>query len=182
MKYQKQGLGPLGLQFFGWAQLQNRDRIRIGEVQSALGLSKKQERELLSRLCRNGFIARLQRGTYLVPTKIPPGGKWMPSEYVLISELMDVLGAKYFISGPAAFQYYGLTTQIPQVICVYNDKISSYRKVGNLNVQLILVPPNRMGGWTTINLPNGKSVQIATLARTILDAIYDWPRFNTLPQ
>ncbi len=163
-------------------QLKSKNRVQTGDLQSSLGLSPKQERELLSRLSRKGLIVRVKRGIYLVPTKVPPGGKWMPNEYILIAELMKTLKAKYLVSGPAAFQYYGLTSQIPNVISVYNNKISGIKNLGNMKVQLIRVTPKRLGDWTTLKLPNRKSVRISTLARTILDALYDWSRFNTIPR
>ena len=182
MKKQKRGLGPLESQFFAFVQMKEVSRINIGDLRKALGLSAKQERELLSRLSRAGLIVRLKKGVYLVPKKIPPGGKWRPNEFTLVNELMEEEKARYFISGPAAFYYYGLQTQIPNIITVYNDKISGRRTIAGQEVEFIKTKADRIGGWKEIKLADDKTAKIASLPRSIADAIYDWKRFDSLPE
>lgn len=182
MKKRSSKLGHLGEQFFALMQMKHQEQVRLGELQQALNITPKQEKELLSRLARAGYILRLLRGVYLVPAKLPPGGRWMPDEYTIVFELMKLLGARYQISGPLAFQRYGLSEQIPNVITIYNDKKSGLQKIGSLTIQLVKVSPERVGGTETIALSDGKQVYIANLARTLVDAVYDWSRFNTLPK
>ena len=181
MKHKKSTLGELGEKFFSAVQLKNKELVHLGEIRSILHITVKQEKELLSRLSRNGYIVRLQRGTYLVPLKLPPGGRWMPNEYTIIYELMKLLKADYQICGPLAFQRFRLSTQIPNVIAVYNTKKSGLTHVGNATFQLIKMSVDRIGAREIIKLADEKEVYISNLARTIVDAIYDYSRFNTLP-
>ncbi|MFI4938432.1 MAG: DUF6088 family protein [Candidatus Berkiellales bacterium] len=181
MKRKKTTLGDLGEKFFSWIQLKNRELVRLGELQTILRISNKQEKELLSRLSRKGYIIRLQRGTYLVPQKLPPGGHWAPNEYTMIYELMKLLNADYQICGPLAFQKFGFNTQIPNIIAVYNTKKSGLTKIGKMTFQLIKISPTRIGSREKIKLASGKIVYVSNLERTIMDAIYDYSRFNTLP-
>ena len=55
-----------------YAQLTQREVIQPGDLCGPLGLTPKQERELLSRLARKGLLVRLKRGAYLVPMRMPP--------------------------------------------------------------------------------------------------------------
>ncbi len=181
MKHKKSTLGELGEKFFSWVQLKNRELVYLDDVRSILRITDKQEKELLSRLSRKGYIVRLQRGTYLVPQKLPPGGRWTPNEYTIVYELMKLLKADYQICGALAFQKYGLSTQVPNVITVYNTKKSGLCHVGKTTLRLIKVSAARIGAKQTIKLADGKEVYISSLARTIMDAIYDYSRFNTLP-
>lgn len=182
MKQERPGLGRLGTRFFELVQMREQEVVSIGDLQAALEISARQEKKLLSHLSQQGVIVRLQKGVYLVPRTLPPGGMWSPSEYTLVAEYMTAIGARYQICGPAAFNYHGLSEQIPNRITVYNDKVSGLRKVGPLELQLVKVPIKRIGGWTTIQAAQSKQARIATLSRAIMDAVYDWSRFNSLPQ
>lgn len=115
-----------------------------------------------------------------MPQKLPPGGKWTPSEYVLLACLMEEMNARYQLTGPSAFNFYGLDQQVPNEIAVYNDKISGIRRIGGLKLILIKVNRKRLG--QTQSLPNQSEVRIGTIERVLVDAIYDWSRFGTIPR
>jgi predicted transcriptional regulator of viral defense system len=175
-------LGPLETQLFTLTQLRGLEQVRTGDLVAPLGITPKQERELLSRMARAGIIVRLKRGVYLLPQKLPPGGKWTPSEYILIARFMEEIKAKYQLTGLAAFNFYGLNQQVPNEISVYNDKVSGKRKLGPLTLNLIRVSKRRLGGTRTLSVPGGSQVKVGTLERILVDAIYDWSRFGTLPE
>jgi predicted transcriptional regulator of viral defense system len=175
-------IGSQGQRLLGWAQLKNRTAVAAGEVARALALTPSQERKLLSRLARQGLLTRVKRGQYILPAKLPPGERWNPGEYVLLAGLMQSLGAKYQVGGPNAFQAYGLDTQVPNLIYVYNDRLSGRRSVGGLPFVFIKVASRRLGGAVIQQLPDGGTFWRAGLPRTLMDAVYDWPRFNTLPR
>lgn len=181
MKTKTPILGALEVNFFSLMQLKHKTLVQLGECQPLLGITAKQEKSLLSRLSKKGYIVRLTRGYYLVPEKLPPGGRWQPDEYTIIHELMKILNAQYQICGPAAFNFYGLSEQIPNIIAIYNTKRSGTKIIGNLRFQFIKVPPSRIGSHNVIELPDGKNVVMSSLARTLMDAVYEWSRFNTIP-
>ncbi len=182
MKSAQTSLGPLGSKFFALMQMKNQKIVRLGELQKPLGLSDIQERKLLQRLADNGYLLRLQRGIYLVPPTIPAGGYWRPNEYYIIDKFMQIHKAKYYISGMAAFNYHNLTEQIANQYTVYNDKISGIKKFGTLAVQFIKISENRITGFIEISLANDEKAYIASLARTILDTINDWKRYQKITE
>jgi predicted transcriptional regulator of viral defense system len=140
------------------------------------------ERKLLSKLSKKGLIVRLRRGLYLVPDRIPPGGKWNPTEYMINAYVMKDLKATYQICGPTAFNFYSLEDQIPNAIYLYNDKISGKRIIGGRVFIYIKTKKSRLGAIKTFKTPDGITVKMSSLARTLMDAVYDWSRFNTLPR
>jgi len=75
IKQAKTELGTLEMRFLAYVQMRKMDVVRTGDIAKALNLSSKQERELLSRLSRSGMIIRLKRGAYLVPPRLPAGGR-----------------------------------------------------------------------------------------------------------
>ncbi|MFO7907006.1 MAG: type IV toxin-antitoxin system AbiEi family antitoxin domain-containing protein [Pirellulaceae bacterium] len=106
-------LGNLETQLLAYVQMRGRQVLRSDEVAEALGISAAQTREVLSRLARRRLIARVRRGLYLLPDRIPPGGRWSPGEYLALATLMEDRDAQYQICGPAAFHRYGWDEQIP---------------------------------------------------------------------
>ena len=175
-------LGKFKMQFLAWIQLEKKTQVATGEAAEAFGLTVTQERKLLSRMSQQGLIVRLRRGLYMVPAQVPPGGKWSPGEYKLARALMEDAGASYQIGGSIAFHQYGFDDQVPNEITVYNDKISRRTAMGGLRFTFIKVPPRRLGGSNKMKLPDGGEVIVASLPRALMDAVYDWDRYNTLPR
>ena len=81
MKQPGSELGNLSSKFFAYVQLKGKDIIRTGELASVLSISESKERSLLHRLSKSGWIVRLKRGVYLVPPRIPAGGKYSPGSH-----------------------------------------------------------------------------------------------------
>ena len=175
-------LGPLETQLLAYAQGRGRPTVAAGEFVGALGWSSVQERRVLSRLAGKGIIARVRPGLYLVPPRLPPGGRWSPGELLALATLMEDCGGRYQISGPNAFYRYGWTEQVPNRLYVYNDRISGDRQVGAVALTLIKVAADRLGGVEVVRAPEGVEVAYASKARALVDAVHDWSRFDTLPR
>ena len=107
MKQPGPELGELSSRFFAYVQLKQKDTVRTGELSSVLGITQSQERGLLHRLANSGWIVRLKRGVYLVPPRIPAGGKYSPGIAHILQKLMLKMNGKYQICGPTAFNFYG---------------------------------------------------------------------------
>jgi predicted transcriptional regulator of viral defense system len=101
-------LGPLETQLFAYTQMRRARVLRTGDLTGPLRISAKQERELLSRLTRAGLIAQVRRGLYLVPNRLPLGGKWSPDEILALNTLMEDQDGRYQICGPNAFKCYDI--------------------------------------------------------------------------
>lgn len=182
MKSKGPELGSLSSRFFAFVQLKKLDIVRTGEVAPILDLSASQEHDLLRRLSASGWILRLKRGVYLVPPRIPAGGKYSPGAALILQKLMEVEKGKYQICGPPAFNFYGLDDQIPNVTYLYNNRISGKRLVGNLAFQFIKVADERLGAINAVRTRENMEMIYSSKARTLMDAVYDWSRFNSLPR
>jgi predicted transcriptional regulator of viral defense system len=176
------GLTQLETRFFGYTQSRTESVIRTGELVERLGLTTPEERKLFSRLSRRNLIARVRRGLYLVPPRIPPGGSWTPSEALALNTLFDDLRGAYQISGPNAFSRYGWDDQIPNRTLVYNNRISGRRAIGAVELTLVKVTDDRLGATDVVKTPERLTLVYASKARALMDAVYDWARFETLPR
>jgi predicted transcriptional regulator of viral defense system len=182
MKPKGPQLGSLSSRFFAYIQLKKLDIVRTGEIAPILNISAPQERDLFRRLSGSGWILRIKRGVYLVPPRIPAGGKYSPGVALILQKLMEVERGKYQLCGPTAFNFYGLDDQIPNVTYLYNNRISGNRQIGSLSFQFIKVAEDRLGSINTIRTREDVVLIYPSRARTLMDAVYDWSRFNTLPR
>lgn len=175
-------LGKLEAAALAHAQMRNLRTVRSGELTATLRLSAKQERELLSRMARSGLIAKVRRGLYLFPPRLPLGGVWTPDEALAINALMSDRQARYQITGPSAFNRYGYDEQVPSRITLYNEAISGQRRIGSVALTLIKVCSDRLGDTEEVCTPDGETLIYSSRVRTLIDAVYDWSRFDSLPR
>ena len=178
----KRSLGPQETLFFSLMQLRDQRLVRTGELTSLMGITHKQEEELLQRLARGRLIARVRRGLYLIPPRLPVGGSWSPDEICALNTLIEDRGGRYQICGPNAFNRYGFDEQIPTRIYAYNDRISGDRVVGSTSFTLIKVSTARLGAVEQTLTADGMTAVYSSRPRALVDAVYDWSRFNTLPR
>ncbi len=178
----KQKLGKLEAQFFAYTQMRRLRTVRLGDLGASLDLSPDQERKLLSRLAQASMIARVQRGVYLVPERLPLGGKWSPDEILALNTLMAERKGVYQICGPNAFNRYGFDEQVPTRVYAYNNRISGQRTIGTVTLSLIKVGDERIGDNETFVTTGGSTATYSSRTRTLVDAVYDWSRFNSLPR
>ena len=178
----KRRVGPLESRALAWTQMRGVDRIRGGDLVSALRLTPTQENELLSRLARSGMIARVRRGLYLVPPRLPLGGEWTPDETLALNALVEDRQGRYQICGPSAFSRYGLDEQVPGPVYAYNNRLSGERSVGAVEIVLIKTADQRLGDTDEVRMPSGQTAVYSSRTRSLVDAVYDWSRFGTLPR
>jgi len=174
--------GQLELRFFGYTQSRNVRSIETGDLVRVLGITPIQERKLLSRLSRHGLITRVRRGLYLVPPRLPVGGKWSPGEALALTSLIKDRDGRYQICGPNAFYRYGWDDQVPNRTYAYNNCLSGERQIGPVTLTLIQVADERLGATEVITTPDGIDLVYSSRVRSLMDAVYDWSRFNTLPR
>lgn len=169
-------------QLLAYCQLRGLATVRTGDLTGPLRVTGKQERELLSRMARAGLIAKVKRGLYLVPPSLPLGGVWSPDFGLAINTLMEDRLAMYQVCGPNAFNYYGFDQQVPNRVYAYNDRLSGDTKIGALELTLIKVATNRLGSTEEVRSASDMRVVYSSRVRTLVDAVYDWSRFDSLPR
>lgn len=179
----KRTLGRLESLFLAYAQLRKLRTVRRGDLSgSILGLTPDQERKLLSRMARANLIARVRRGLYLVPPQLPLGGVWTPDPILALTTLVNDRGGRYQICGPSAFSRYGFDNQVPNRLYAYNTRISGPRRIGAVQLELIKVSDHRLGDAVTQPVGDGLVAVWSSRVRTLVDAVYDWSRFDGLPR
>jgi predicted transcriptional regulator of viral defense system len=89
---------------------------------------------------------------------------------------------RYQISGPNTFYRYAWIEQVPNRVYAYNNRISGDRQIGPVALTLIKVADDRLGGTDVVRVPEGIDVVYASRARSLVDAVYDWSRFDSLPR
>ncbi len=178
----KNRLGRLETQLLAYAQMRKLRTVRTGELRGPLRLSAAQERELFRRLARGRLIARVRPGLYLVPPRLPLGGSWSPDEAQALEGLFADRGGRYQISGPNAFNRHGFDEQMPTRVYAYNDRFSGERKIGSVELSLIKVADERLGDTEEMTTSDGVTAVYASRVRTLVDAVYDWARFGSLPR
>ncbi len=178
----KRALGNLERQLFAYTQMRNLRTLRTRDLTGPLSISGKQERELLNRLAQAGMIAQVRRGLYLVPPRLPLGAKWTPEQALALDTLVGDRQGRYQICGPNAFNRYGFDDQVPTRVYAYNDRISGERTVGAVALTLIKVAAERLGDTEQVRTAGGLTAVYSSRVRTLVDAVYDWSRFNSLPR
>ncbi len=176
--------GSIEVKFLSWVQNRNIAVVRTGDLVTALRLSTQQEARLLAQLSKKRVIAKLMRGLYLAPKTLPPGGVFTPSGYLVVDTLMKAMKAKdYQISGLTVFNSYGLDTQIPNQLDIYNDKLSGLKRIAGQNYRFIKVNASRLGFTQCFRVKEREGelvVKFSSVPRAIFDAIYDAEKFGTL--
>jgi predicted transcriptional regulator of viral defense system len=128
------------------------------------------------------MIAQVRRGLYLVPPMLPLGGVWTPDEASAVNTLMEDKKGRYQVSGPNAFYRYGFDGQVPARLYVYNNRMYGERMIGVVALTLIKVADARLGGTEEVRTSEGAVLLYAARARALMDAVYDWSRFDSLPR
>ncbi len=185
MKYNagmKTRLGQQEVQLLAYMQMRKLRTVRTGDLTGPLMLTPDQERELFRRLARGGILVRVRPGLYLAPAQLPLGGRWSPDEALALNTLIEDRQGRYQICGPNAFNRYGFDEQIPTRIYAYNNRISGDRTIGSVELTLIKVADDRLGSTETVKTAGGETAIFSSRARTLVDAVYDWSRFNSLPR
>jgi predicted transcriptional regulator of viral defense system len=175
-------LGQFETLLLAHVQMRNCRTVRTGDLTGPLRITAKQEGELLSRMARRGLIAQVRRGLYLVPPRLPLGGKWNPDEGLALNTLMEDQKGCCQICGPNAFNRYGFDEQVPARLYVYNNRLSGQRTIGTVALVLIKVADSRLGDTEEVRTPEGLAMVYSSRVRTLLDAVYDWSRFGSLPR
>lgn len=177
-----QGISEIETRVLALVQNRQIQQIRTGDLVRLLNVSAEQERKVLSGMARRGIAARVRRGLYLMPPVLPLGGRWSPGEALALTALMNDREARYQICGPNTFYRYGWDEQVPNRIYAYNNRITGDRSIGQIELTFIKVSDDRLGDTESVTTPDGNDLVYSTRIRSLVDAVYDWSRFNSLPQ
>lgn len=87
----------------------------------------------LSRLFKKGTLQKMGKGLYYKP-KITRFGTLKPNDNEVLKTLIKK-NKKGYVSGLAAFNRLGLTSQVPNLVTISGGKSSHERKIGHLTIK-----------------------------------------------
>lgn len=96
--------------------------------------------QTLSRLCRQGLIARIARGVYAKPRATRFGGRILPDANEIATAFARLRGQQLQIHGAEAVRRFGLTTQMPATTTYLTDGPDRTLHLGKLEVRLEHAP------------------------------------------
>lgn len=179
---ERRQFGSLEMKAIAYLQLRGTKTLSTGDLKDVLGIAEQTDKDLLSSLNKKGIITRLKAGYYLIPDKISPSSNAIIDGMEILVYLMKYYDAKYMISGPTAIYYYGYTTQISNRIYVYNNKIYGDRQIGGSSFVFMKTSTKRLKGAEFVVTNKGIKIPYVSKARLLVDCIYDWNRYNTVPK
>ena len=62
------------------------------------------------------------------------------------------------------------------------NRIYGEKNIGGFDFVFIKTSHDRIGSASESQTPNGEKICISAKARALLDAIYDWSRYHTIPR
>jgi hypothetical protein len=101
-------------------------------------------RQVLSRSARKGEIRKLARGLYDYPDSHPKLGVLHPGADAVARALAGRDAVRLQLTGAAAANALGLTTQVPMRVVYLTEGASREVQIGNLRVQLRKTTPRQM--------------------------------------
>ena len=141
------------------------------ELAPEVGVSRSYVRELLHHLAKSGWVVRLRRGLYAIATTVP--GVTPAHEFEVAMHLV----APAAICCWSAFQYHGLTDQVPREVFVLTTSEGHVPwarggacAVGNAAYRFVQVKPERFFGTETVWMGDAR-VNVTDLERTLLDGL-----------
>lgn len=143
-------------------------------------LSRQIVRNILSKMAKSGWLARLKRGLYAVQSPLYPDDI---HPFAIAQALVSPMGISHW----SALAHHGFTTQIPPMVQAstptkvvtpemrsgeaYRPRGTAAWKVLNIEIEYIHVKEDKFWGFTQEWVSNWHRVQITDPERTILDLI-----------
>ncbi|HYQ85869.1 MAG TPA: hypothetical protein VES59_01360 [Bacteroidota bacterium] len=142
--------------------------------------SREMVRKKLYQLEKRGWIARLERGKYLViPLEAGAERSWSEEPYLIASALVQPAAIGYW----TAIRHWNWTEQIPRIVYVQTTtrKKLTARIVFGVEYQFVTVPKAKFYGHMK-EWYKGKPVLISDKEKTLIDCADDVERAGTIEE
>ncbi len=131
--------------------------VRPEDVVFELGCRIEQAYVMLHRLVEKGWLARIRKGTYMLPPEHP---------FLVLPGLID----RYYIGYLTALNFHGLTDQVPTVIFVASPFKAKNFSIMRHSFQFVHIAERKFFGIAEHELL-GRKVMISDFEKTLLDAV-----------
>ena len=144
----------------------------VAEASLILKLTKDSTSKILARWCAQGWLARIKRGLYAkLPLEVESSDKLILEDpWILVNKLYSAS----YIGGWTAAEYWGLTEQIFNDICVFSNKYPQIKRENLTRINFIIYPVKEELQFGLQALwRHGVKVIISDPSRTIIDMLND---------
>jgi len=148
------------------AEEENRQILTVADFRQFYEISDGYARKMIADLVERGWLVRVARGHYQLQSAktgldpIPMGEKFV---------VAGQYAPEGFIAYGSAAEYHGLTNQVFQTVLVATPRPRKSLTISTTRVRFVRIKPENLIG--TQPLRKGPSVMVATIERTIIDAI-----------
>jgi len=129
---------------------------------------------------RKGWIARIERGKYLViPLEAGPERKWSEDSYLIATELVQPAAIAYW----SAIRHWNWTEQIPRIVYVQTTsrKKNTRRTVFGVQYEFVTVDKRKFYGHVK-EWRNGNAILVTDKEKTLVDCADDVDRAGTIEE
>ncbi|MBU4311112.1 MAG: hypothetical protein KJ706_00120 [Candidatus Omnitrophica bacterium] len=168
MKNKYKGLSKDEIYLISRVEFEKQKLITTAFVQKVFEDKNKAAR-ILVYLKRKGRILRIERGKYLLVPLKAPNQRWMPNEFLVASLWMG--DTPYYIGYSSAYNYWGLTDQVPQTVFILNTQKGLKKIIGKVAYSAVKISSKKIYGLEKISI-EGEVVFISDKERTLVDFIY----------
>ena len=164
----RKGLGRQGSRLLAILSSEQREVFTTHDAQKALGTKGGKVAKLLHDLAVNGWIARIERGKYLL---LPPEAG-MQAEYRTHPFIIGrSLVSPYYIGFSSALNYYGITEQPSSEAFIVTTTKSAHLVFQSQKYVFVRVAPTRYFGFREEWIGNTK-FNISDKEKTIIDCLF----------
>ena len=165
------GLGQLSRERLSKILRISKGIINVDLASKALDLPSSKASQFLSYWAQQGWLYRVKRGTYVsVPLESSTGEPAIEDPWIIAHEIFSPC----YIGGWSAAEYWDLTEQIFQSVCVVTVKAKRIKDVsfGNSRFSVKSISPELFFGYKTVWRGQMK-VNVSDPGRTIIDMLND---------
>ncbi len=142
--------------------------------------SRKLAYDVLQRLERKGWLARIEPGKYLiVPLEAGPERQWTEDPYLVAGAMVQPSAIAYW----SAIRHWNWTEQIPRIVYVQTTRRKSRRQqtVFGVRYEFVTVNPRKFFGHAK-EWRNGNQVLVTDREKTLIDCADDVERGGTIEE
>jgi len=151
--------------------LLNREKTVV-PIDQLSGMNRGYARKMLFSLNKKGALYRIAKGVYIVipPDMIANPLKFINDPYLVIDQLMEVFGEKYYIGYQSAAQLHGIAEQMPLSISVVVSNQRRPLHFGNQRIDFRKSSKAKFFGVQRIKYSDS-FLNVSDIEKTIIDCL-----------
>jgi len=163
-------IGPAGAQLLTALAEHDRSIFSVAEAHAAVGGDYGAVPQILHRLTRAGWVARLTAGRYAI-VPLSSGRTTAPqvNRYVIARELLDP--APYYVSHDSAMDIHNMLTRPVTAVTATSPRRLAAREILGIPYRFVYAPPVALWGHAPVWITPYEQVIVSDLERTLLDGL-----------